>query len=149
MKNNKTNYRLVARMQGEKLTMNREVMEELTALYDHRVAALYRKEHNADRRALLASVEIEHKGDFLWACGAQVSALKAYIEAAGLALDGTYYDWDRSSYPAYTLYHRSRELVHKIKQCAAHDPRLSAMLREDRSFALLKPWREWVEAYDC
>ena len=72
MKNNKTNYHLVARMKGDSLTIVREEMSRLAALYDRRVDALYRNERNEDRRAHLASVEMERKGDFLWVCGAKV-----------------------------------------------------------------------------
>lgn len=137
MKNNKTNYRLVARMKGDSLTIVREEMSRLAALYDRRVDALYRNERNEDRRAHLASVEMERKGDFLWACGAKVSAIRAYIEAAELALDGKYYDAGAHHRPADALYQRSRELVRKIRQCAATDRRLAELVQGDRALARL------------
>ncbi|MDO4758603.1 MAG: hypothetical protein Q4A18_05015 [Rikenellaceae bacterium] len=124
MKNNKKNYRLVARLQGEALTIGCEEMKRLAADYDRRVASLYAQERNEDRRAHLASVEMERKGDFLWACGARVLAMRAYLEAEKLALDGRYYDHERGLYPAGELYHRSRELAQKIHRCAAADRRL-------------------------
>ena len=138
MKNNKKNYRLVARLQGDALTISREVMMKLAAGYDRRVESLYCQERNEDRRAHLASVEMEHKGDFLWACGAHVSAIRAYIEAAELALDGKYYDWSRGQYPANGLYQRSRELVQKIHRCASADRRLLQLVQTDQALARLQ-----------
>lgn len=129
MKNNKKNFCLVARMQGNRLMLNRETSEELATLYDRRVEGLYRKEPNADRRAQLASTELERKGDFLWDCGAKAAAVKAYVEAERVALDGAYYDHRRMQHPAAALRERARMLREKVAACAASDPRLAELLR--------------------
>jgi hypothetical protein len=66
-----------------------------------------------------------------------VSAIRAYIEAAELALDGKYYDAGAHHRPADALYQRSRELVRKIRQCAATDRRLAELVQGDRALARL------------
>jgi hypothetical protein len=63
--------------------------------------------------------------------------MRAYIEAAELALDGKYYDAGPHHRPADALYQRSRELVRKIRQCAATDRRLAELVQGDRALARL------------
>ena len=145
MQNNKSNYRLVARIKGNHLMINAEVRDEMAQLYDRRMRRIEREVRDANRRAHLLSVESERKGDFLLATGAPAAAMRAYIEAGMWSLDGEYYDWERTQYPAYQLYLRSRELVRKVKQCASLDPRLGELLRDDRSFRLLQDNSEWTE----
>lgn len=147
MKNNKNNYRLVARMQGNHLMINAEVRDELARIYDRRIARIEREERDLNRRAHLVALEYERKGDFLLRTGLPAAALRAYIDATLGALNGEYYDWERTQLPAYALYVRSRELIRKIKQCAATDPRLQELLHKDRTFRLLQSDPEWEEIY--
>lgn len=147
MKNNKNNYRLVARMQGNQLMINADVRDELARIYDRRIAKLEREERDRNRRAHLIALECERKGDFLFQTGLPTAALRAYIDAAMWALNGEYYDWNDTQLPAYALYVRSRELIRKIKQCAATDPRLQEILRMNRSFRQLHNDPEWEEIY--
>lgn len=143
--NNKSNYRLVARIVGNRLMINAEVRDEMALLYDRRMRRIEREVHDPNRRAYLLSVEAERKGDFLLATGAPAAALRAYIEAGECSLDGEYYDWERTQYPAHALYLRSRDLVRKAKQCAALDPRLGELLRGDRTFRRLSDNSDWEE----
>lgn len=148
MKNSSKKYHLVARLQGDQLMLTTDVRDALAACYDRRVEQLTVSVRDRDRRVHLISLEMERKGDFLWACGARLKAINAYVSAAAYALDGNYYDWDATQYPSFVLYHRSRELVRKIRQCAATDRRLVEILKLDRHYKLLQPWDEWVQLYE-
>lgn len=142
---NKSNYRLVARIEGDRLMINAELRDELSQLYDRRMRRIEREVHDANRRAHLLSVEAERKGDFLLATGAPARAMRAYIEAGMWSLDGEYYDWEQTQYPTHQLYLRSRELVRKVKQCASLDPRLAELLKGDRRFHRLADDSDWTE----
>ena len=142
---NKSNYRLVARIEGDRLMINAELRDELARLFDRRMHRIEREVHDPNRRAHLLSVESERKGDFLLATGSPAAALRAYITAGMWSLDGEYYDWERTQYPAYLLYLRSRELVRKVKQCASLDPRLGELLKGDKAFHRLADDSDWTE----
>ncbi|MBR5849716.1 MAG: hypothetical protein IKZ12_01460 [Alistipes sp.] len=147
MQNNKSNYRLVARMKGHRLMINAEVRDELARLYDRRIDAIQRYERDRNKRAHRLSIECERKGDFLWETGAMAAAMRAYIEAMACALDGEYYDWERTQLPAYALCLRARELRGKVLRCAASDPRLAEILKADRTFRLFREEPEWRAIY--
>lgn len=128
MKNQLKNYRLVARMQGNELILSSEVRDHLARLYDRRVERLSMEEHRVERRALLASHELERKGDFLWATGAKHAAAKAYLEALKMAEGiGSAHDRTRRE-PAMTLGERRRILGAKIERLLGSDPRLRELI---------------------
>lgn len=148
MNNNKQNYQLVARMQGSRLLLNAALRDELARHYDRRIAQIARRERDRNRRAHRLALECERKGDFLLQTGKAAAALRAYLDAAVWALDGEYYDWDRTQLPAYRLYLRSVELLDKIERCAASDPRLRQLIAGDRMLDLLKSdHAEWEAIY--
>lgn len=133
MKNNTSNFHLVARMQGQKLTIHSELRDELASIYDHRISQLNRQSGNRDSYLHQMALELERKGDFLFACASYGAAMKAYIEASRIRLQSPQNDRKASREARAACTERTRTLSEKIEQCAACDNRLNALWQRDRS----------------
>lgn len=129
MKNQLKNYRLVARMKGNELILSSEVRDHLARLYDRRVERLSVEEHRAERRAHLSSLELERKGDFFWATGAKLSAVRAYLAALKLAEGLRLGSEQERRGPAIALRERERALAAKVERCLGEDGRLRGLVR--------------------
>lgn len=130
MKNNPTYYRLVASMEGRRLSIDRELCDEMAAGYDRRVSLLREKYSRVGRYAHPVSVELERKGDFLASCVSPAAAVRAYLEGAEVAGAGA------REYPAFSkwrsiLSDRAAQLRQKAETCAAADPHLERLLHRD------------------
>lgn len=124
MKNQQKHYRLVARMKGNELILSHEVRDHLARLYDRRVERLRAEEYRAERRAYLVALELERKGDFLWAARAVRAAAKAYLEALKSAEEVRFGSDGAHREPAMALRERRRILAAKVERALDSDPRL-------------------------
>lgn len=130
----KADYRLVARLRGDKLTMEFALYdglraEHLRAIERTRTAGAKRWDMN--RMALARSVEWERFGDFLTAAGRMPGAIKAYNEAIQSCFEGEYYDHGDALYPSRWLQVRSFGLFDKALVRCGGDVRLKSLLCGD------------------
>jgi len=129
----RTGYELVARQQGDRLTLTTALRDEMRGLYLQRIATIEKRRwrERDDRGAFDQSVEWERLGDFLARTGTLPGAMKAYREAALCCIDSVPYDYGHVSLPCRGLRLRLRTLVEKALAQAGNDRRLRSLLTDD------------------
>jgi hypothetical protein len=109
-----TNYRLVAQIKGNALTVNQTLGEEMLRQYDKSIEALRHMNMGTFERNRLIANELESKGDLLAMFERNAVAIRCYIEAMALVA--------------------SRSIVarlkHKALACAKGNDTLTQLLKE-------------------
>lgn len=130
MKNNPIYYRLVASMEGCRLSIDRELCGDMVADYDRRISSIKAKCSQLAHYALPLSIELERKGDFLLSCVSPAAALKAYLEGVNVALAGAK-EFPGHSNRSRRFMERVVELRRKCAMCATADPHLLEVLQRN------------------
>lgn len=130
--NERAEYRLVARMRGNELTVSASLHDDLRAELRRRIRETARRTDERDTAALDECIAWERLGEFSLLSEEPSEAAEAFRQAIRSALAGCRHASERRPRTAQRLRRKYRDLAERLAVLGDHEAWLQALLHEER-----------------